>query len=76
MPYPVPAMTSGPRRPTPLTRALVYALFVVVAGVSLWVPVYNRAEPALAGIPFFYWFQVTWILVAALATALAYRLRL
>jgi hypothetical protein len=55
---------------------LVYALFVVVVAVSLWVPFYNRAEPALGGIPFFYWFQVVWILAAAVATALAYRLRL
>jgi Protein of unknown function (DUF3311) len=76
MPYPVPAMASGRDRPSPLTRALVYAWFAVVVGVSLWVPFYNRAEPALGGIPFFYWFQVTWILVAAVATAVAYRLRL
>ncbi len=76
MPYSLPTMSSTPRRPALLTRVLVYALFVVVVAVSLWVPFYNRAEPALGGIPFFYWFQVVWILAAAVATALAYRLRL
>jgi len=64
------------RRPTRLERAMVYLLFAIVAIVALWVPLYNRAEPALFGIPFFYWFQFVWIMVAALATAVAYKLGL
>ncbi len=43
--------------------------------VALAVPLYNRVEPRLAGIPFFYWFQFLWIIVAAILTALAYRAR-
>ena len=31
----------------------------------LWVPSYNRLEPALGGIPFFYWYQLAWILLGA-----------
>jgi hypothetical protein len=54
-------------------RAFWYALFLVIVGVALSVPLYNRVEPAWAGIPFFYWFQFGWILVTALVTALAYR---
>ena len=49
-------------------------MFLVVVVVSLWVPLYNRIEPALAGMPFFYWFQIAWIVVGAGAVALAYRL--
>ena len=49
-------------------------LFLFIAVVALWVPIYNRIEPALYGIPFFYWFQTVWILAAAVATALAYRM--
>jgi len=60
---------------TRAARALVYALFLLIAVVALWVPFYNRAEPAMYGIPFFYWFQLAWILVTAAATALAYRLK-
>jgi len=60
---------------TRAARALVYALFLLIAVVALWVPLYNRAEPAMYGIPFFYWFQLAWILVTAAATALAYRLK-
>jgi hypothetical protein len=48
-------------------------MFLVVVVVSLWVPLYNRTEPALAGMPFFYWFQIAWIVVGAVAVAIAYR---
>jgi hypothetical protein len=33
--------------------------------VVLWVPSYNRIEPSLGGIPFFYWYQLAWILIGA-----------
>ena len=55
-------------------RAVTGVLFLLIAVVALWVPMYNRIEPALFGIPFFYWFQTVWILAAAGATAIAYRL--
>jgi hypothetical protein len=64
------------RTPTRATRVTIYVLFLVVALVALWVPFYNRTAPSIAGIPFFYWFQVAWILVSAVATGLAYRLGL
>ncbi len=57
-------------------RAFWYAVFLIIVGVALSVPLYNRVQPTLAGIPFFYWFQFGWILVTALATALAYRSKL
>ena len=31
----------------------------------LWVPFYNRVEPEIAGIPFFYWYQMLWIVLGA-----------
>lgn len=27
----------------------------------LWTGSYNRSEPTLAGIPFFYWYQLAWV---------------
>ena len=69
-------MAAGPPPPTRAARAFVYAMFLLIAIVALWVPLYNRADPAVFGIPFFYWFQLVWILVTAAATAIAYRLRL
>jgi hypothetical protein len=32
----------------------------------LWVPSYNRLDPELAGIRFFYWYQLLWIVLGAL----------
>ena len=58
---------------TRFKRACWYvALFAIPYGGVLWVALYNRMEPALFGIPFFYWFQFLWIIVTAMVTAAAY----
>jgi len=49
-----------------------YLLFVVQFVVCLWPPFYNKIEPTLIGIPFFYWFQLGWVLVCAVLTAVVY----
>ncbi|MGA7297386.1 MAG: DUF3311 domain-containing protein [Rhodanobacteraceae bacterium] len=56
-------------------RVFWYAIFVIVSVVSIWVPLYNRLQPAWLGIPFFYWFQFLLVIVSALVTALAWRAR-
>jgi Protein of unknown function (DUF3311) len=40
-------------------------LFLIPFGAMMWVPSYNRTEPELGGIPFFYWYQLGWILLGA-----------
>jgi hypothetical protein len=40
-------------------------LFLIPFVAVLWVPFYNRTGPELGGIPFFYWYQLGWILVGA-----------
>ena len=67
-------MASRRRAPARWRRVSVYAAFLIGALVSLWVPLYNRVDPSIAGIPFFYWFQIIWIVVLAVVTAIAYRL--
>jgi hypothetical protein len=49
-----------------------YLLFVVQFLVALWPPLYNQLEPTLMGIPFFYWFQLLWVIVSAVFTAIVY----
>jgi hypothetical protein len=49
-----------------------YLLFVVQFAVALWPPLYNKIEPTLMGIPFFYWFQLLWVIVSAVFTAVVY----
>ncbi|MGA8797886.1 MAG: DUF3311 domain-containing protein [Candidatus Cybelea sp.] len=33
---------------------------------TLWMPFYARLEPTLFGIPFFYWYQIMWIVLGSL----------
>jgi dolichyl-phosphate-mannose--protein O-mannosyl transferase len=49
-----------------------YLLFAVQFLGALWPPFYNKAEPHLFGIPFFYWFQLAWVFVCAVLTAIVY----
>ena len=49
-----------------------YLLFLAEFVVALWPPLYNRAEPTVLGIPFFYWFQLFWVVVSAVFTAVVY----
>lgn len=47
-------------------------LFIIQFAVALWPPLYNRTEPVALGVPFFYWFQLLWVLVSAVFTAVVY----
>jgi hypothetical protein len=49
-----------------------YVLLLLQFVPALWVPFYNSAEPSLAGIPFFYWFQLALVFVSAAVTAVVY----
>ena len=49
-----------------------YLLFLVQVVVILWPPLYNKVEPTLLGLPFFYWFQLLWVIVSAVFTGVVY----
>jgi hypothetical protein len=49
-----------------------YLLLLIQFIPALWVPLYNRVEPTLGGMPFFYWFQLALIFVSAVVTAIVY----
>ena len=56
-----------------MRRVRIWLAFLLVLPFAalLWPPFYNRAAPALFGIPFFYWYQLLWIPLGALALLLA-----
>jgi hypothetical protein len=57
----------------PVRRVLWARLLLILPFVSmLWVASYNSAEPMIAGIPFFYWYQLLWILISAALIAFVY----
>ncbi|MEV4437957.1 DUF3311 domain-containing protein [Streptomyces sp. NPDC049577] len=41
-------------------------------GAMLWVDSYSRLTPALIGIPFFYWYQMLWVVLSTALTVVAY----
>jgi hypothetical protein len=49
-----------------------YLLLLVQFVAVLWPPFYNKTEPYLAGMPFFYWYQLLWIIIGAVLTAIVY----
>jgi hypothetical protein len=62
-------MDDKPRRkfhPVYLILAIPYIAFA-------WVPFYDRVDPQLMGIPFFYWWQLVWIVLTALCIVPVYR---
>jgi hypothetical protein len=69
------AMDSPPKDSKPQGRrswSWWYLLFLVQFAVALWPPFYNKIEPRFFGMPFFYWFQLLWVFVCALLTAVVY----
>jgi Protein of unknown function (DUF3311) len=57
----------------PVRRVLWARLLLVLPFIAmLWVSSYNSTEPMLAGIPFFYWYQLLWILIGAALVAFVY----
>ncbi|MCX3060197.1 DUF3311 domain-containing protein [Streptomyces beihaiensis] len=62
-------------RPVVTPVRIVVALCLVAPFVAmLWVGSYTRTDPTFIGIPFFYWYQVSWVIIAAVFMAIAYKL--
>jgi hypothetical protein len=62
----------GDRRGERSTWSWWYLLFLVQFAAVLWPPFYNKVEPSVLGLPFFYWYQLACIVVAALITGFIY----
>jgi hypothetical protein len=53
-------------------RAVIGVLLLTPCVALLWVPSYTRVTPKLLGFPFFYWYQLAWVLGGAACLAGAY----
>ena len=47
-------------------------LLIVPFVAVLWVPWFNRAQPALGGFPMFYWYQLLWIVLSGAVIGFVY----
>lgn len=48
-------------------------LLLLVPFIGVGLPgLYNRMMPSIAGLPYFYWYQMLWVVVTAILTAVVY----
>ena len=57
-----------------LRLAAAGACLAAPLAALLWVPWYARDRPRLAGMPFFYWYQLAWVPGCGLCLLAAYAL--
>lgn len=61
-------------RPLKPAQRSPWNLLLLLPALALVFPgVYARATPELFGIPFFYWYQLAWIVATGLITGFVYR---
>lgn len=48
-----------------MKRRAWYWLLLVPFIATLWPPFYAKSNPVVAGFPFFYWYQLVWVVLAA-----------
>ena len=53
-------------------RAWYLLLLVPLVGLLI-PPIYNRSDPELIGLPFFYWYQMAWVPISVIITIFVYR---
>ena len=58
--------------PRPRSRSAWQWILLLPLFGLLFPSLYSRATPELFGFPFFYWYQIAWILITGLLTAIAY----
>jgi len=56
-----------------MNRRSWYWLLLLPFIATLVPPIYARATPALFGFPFFYWYQVVWIILSAIIVWIVFK---
>jgi hypothetical protein len=52
--------------PFDMARGRAAYLLLVAPFIGTLLPwIYNRAEPSLFGVPFFYWYQLAWVIATS-----------
>ncbi|MGQ4415975.1 DUF3311 domain-containing protein [Streptomyces sp. SAS_269] len=55
-------------------RVIIGLCLVAPFVAMLWVGSYSKTDPTFIGIPFFYWYQMLWVVISTALTMLAYQL--
>jgi hypothetical protein len=56
------------------TKYVVAAILLFAIVVPLLVSTYDQVNPRLFGFPFFYWYQLAWVFLAALCCSICFYL--
>jgi hypothetical protein len=64
----------NPNRALPSRRHGWHWLLAIPMIMPLLVPLYNRIEPRLFGLPFFYWYQLACVVIAIATVTAVYQL--
>ncbi|MFC8146638.1 DUF3311 domain-containing protein [Streptomyces paradoxus] len=67
-----PEVSRGPVV-TPM-RVVIAVCLIAPFVAMLWVGSYAKTDPAFIGIPFFYWYQMAWVVISTVLTMIAYKL--
>ncbi|QGV78651.1 DUF3311 domain-containing protein [Streptomyces ficellus] len=63
------------KQPVVTPLRVVVALCLLAPFVAmLWVGSYAKTDPSFIGIPFFYWYQMAWVVISTVLTMIAYQL--
>jgi hypothetical protein len=66
------AVPGRPPRIPPAAAVAVFLLLAIPCAALAIVPLYSHENPHLWGFPFFYWYQIMWVLITPVLTAVAY----
>ncbi|HEV2637544.1 MAG TPA: DUF3311 domain-containing protein [Actinocrinis sp.] len=71
---PTAAVAESPGSPGILSPLRIVAAVCVLVPIIavLWVPWFNRLTPRVLGFPFFYWYQLMWVVLTAIAMIVAF----
>jgi uncharacterized protein DUF3311 len=69
---PFAGQPAGMREDDSARKRWYWLLVIPLVGVLI-PPIYNHEDPTLIGIPFFYWYQLLWVPISVVVTAVVYR---
>lgn len=58
--------------PAPKANTKWYWLLLLPYIAIFWLPSYNRVEPLAWGVPFFYWYQLLWVVLSTLVIGVVF----
>ncbi|BAB60466.1 hypothetical protein [Thermoplasma volcanium GSS1] len=54
------------------TKDIIVGILLIIPFVAYFaIPTYNRVNPAIGGLSFFYWYQTLWLAISALLFGIA-----